>query len=486
MVELERAEMLRPAEEGARLVALRQLDEARLAIARAGNPEDEEAIHDVRVALRRLRSTLASYRAFLDAEVAASALARAGKIAGQMGGARDSEVWLAWLATQLEEVTPARRAALESLHAELEAAFRLERAHALEGLGDRFEELEAELRASLSTYAAPVTSSPGPAGPRFALAASDALRTAAAELEHSLAAVTGPRDAHAEHLARIAAKRVRYVLEPLRRLTDGARDVLGELKRLQDVLGERHDRDRLSGRLRGALERAALATAQGLYAAVRAHDERAARGLRARRVENALLELLRHSGEESDALFAELAASWLSGKEAPFLARLAGIVESLRKMGAPPQEIERKYLLRAVPERLRGAEAIEIEQGYLPGGNVRERLRRAIGPRSTRCTRTVKVGTGRVRAEYEEEISGAEFARLWSLTESARLRKRRYRVSEGPLTWEIDEFLDRPLVLAEIELPTEDTEVVIPDWLEPELVREVTGELEYANSTLAG
>src|SRR5215831_2336636 len=175
MVELERPEMLRPAEEGARLVALRQLDEARLAIARAGDPEDEEAIHDVRVALRRLRSSLASYRAFLDAGVAAAALARASKIAGQMGGARDSEVWLGWLAARLESARPSRRAALESLRAELEAAFRLERAHALEGLGDRFEELEAELRASLSTYAAPVTAGPAPLGPRFALAASDAL-----------------------------------------------------------------------------------------------------------------------------------------------------------------------------------------------------------------------------------------------------------------------------------------------------------------------
>ena len=485
MVELERAEMLRPAEEGARLVALRQLEEVRAAIARAGDPEDDEAIHDVRVALRRLRSTLASYRALLEAGVAATALARAGKIAGQMGGARDSEVWLAWLGAHVDAARPARRAALESLRAELEASLRLDRAHALEGLGDRFEELEADLRSSLSSWAAPVTTGPTQAGPRFALAASDALRTAAADLERSLAAVTGPNDAHAEHQARIAAKRVRYVLEPLRRLAEGAHDVLTELRRLQDLLGERHDRDRLSDRLRGSLERAALVTAQGLFAAVRSHDDRAVRSLRARPAENALLELLRSAAEESDALFAELAAGWLSGKDAPFLSRVAAIVESLRKLGSPPQEIERKYLLSGLPERLRGVEAIEIEQGYLPGGAVRERLRRAVGPRGARCTRTVKVGTGRVRAEYEEEISPGEFARLWPLTESARLRKRRYRVPEGPLTWEIDEFLDRPLVLAEIELPTEDAEFAIPEWLEPSLVREVTGESEYSNAHIA-
>ncbi|HTO53606.1 MAG TPA: CHAD domain-containing protein [Myxococcota bacterium] len=487
MVELERTELLRPAEEGARLVALRQLDEARAAIARAGDPGDEEAVHDARVALRRLRSTLASYRGLLDSDVAPRALASAGRIAGQMGGARDTEVWLAWLLPKLEALHGNRRQALEALKLDLESKLRLERAHALEGLGDRFEELEAELRASLSTYTAPVTSARGPALPSFALAASEALRAAAAELERALATVIGPHDAECEHQARIAAKRVRYVLEPIRRLNEAAVAALTELKKLQDLLGERHDRARMGELLLAKLERASLVTAQGLFAAAHAHDERAARSLRARPVEHALLELVRSASEESDALFAELAASWLSGKDAAFRSHIAAIAESLRRLGAPAQEIERKYLLHSLPERVHDAESesTEIEQGYLPGGAVRERLRRAIGPRGTRCTRTVKVGTGRVRAEYEEEIAPSEFARLWPLTEGARLRKRRYRVPDGSLTWEVDEFLDRPLVLAEIELPAEDTEVVLPEWLTPSLVREVTGETEYSNAQIA-
>src|SRR4029077_7708184 len=97
MVQLERPEALRPAEEGARLVALRQLDAVRAALARAGDPSDEEAIHDVRVALRRLRSSLAAYRPLLDADAARRGLERAGRLAGQMGDARDAEVRLAWL-----------------------------------------------------------------------------------------------------------------------------------------------------------------------------------------------------------------------------------------------------------------------------------------------------------------------------------------------------------------------------------------------------
>src|SRR5258705_3135615 len=121
VVELQRAEALRPAEEGARLVALRQLDEVRAALARAGHPEDEEAIHDVRVALRRLRSSLAAYRPLLDAESARRGLERAGRLAGQMGDARNAEVRLAWLERALKGAKPGAKKAVEGLAVELRA-----------------------------------------------------------------------------------------------------------------------------------------------------------------------------------------------------------------------------------------------------------------------------------------------------------------------------------------------------------------------------
>jgi CYTH domain-containing protein len=63
--------------------------------------------------------------------------------------------------------------------------------------------------------------------------------------------------------------------------------------------------------------------------------------------------------------------------------------------------------------------------------------------------------------------------------------KRRYLVPAGDLTWEIDEFLDRDLVLAEVELPSAEARVNPPEWLEPYVVRDVTGESEYSNMRLA-
>lgn len=485
MVELEPADVSRPAEAGARLVALRQLDEARAACARVRDPSDAEAIHDLRVALRRLRSTLSAYHSFLDPDTTRDALSSLGRLASWTGGTRDAQVALDWLRIEGAELRPARGRLLEPLVDSLAARVAAQHAGECDGVASEFARIERELRISLETYRARVSTEGDVRGPSLAAAASGALQTTAAELESALARVTGPEQIEAEHEARIVAKRLRYLLEPVRRLSDDGPALLEELRHLQDLIGDRHDRDMLDSILTATLEQAAIANADALAASIRARDLHAERRLRARALENLLLELLQRSLEQADALFARLAADWLGEKSADFFARLAEFSTALRQQDGAHVEIERKYLLRDLPERVRGAESTELEQGYLPGGVVRERLRRAVGPRGARFTRTVKLGTGIVRAEFEEELPEPEFARLWPLTAGARLRKRRFRVPDGALVWEIDEFLDRELVLAEIELPTADSEVVVPEWLAASIVREVTDEPAFSNLRLA-
>ncbi len=148
-------------------------------------------------------------------------------------------------------------------------------------------------------------------------------------------------------------------------------------------------------------------------------------------------------------------------------------------------EIERKYLLSALPEAAHGARRMVIEQGYLPGVRIVERLRRYEGAEIERWVRSIKAGTGITRIEVEEEVTRELFDRLWPLTEGKRVRKRRYYMPDGDLTWELDEFLDRELVLAELELPHESHPVRIPEWLAPVLVREVSHEAAYLNTALA-
>jgi CYTH domain-containing protein len=394
-------------------------------------------------------------------------------------------VELAWLRAKRDELSTGQRGLLDEIASEVESRARAAREDATRNLAMRFATLEHELRESLETYRARVAPDLDTASAGFASAACEAVHTAAAELELALSHVSGPDQASAEHEARIVAKRLRYLIEPVRQHADDGPALLADLRRLQDLIGERHDREVLGSTLRAALERAALANAQALAAAVQARDPRAERRLRARRAESFALELIRRTRAEADALFAELTANWLEGKSAPFFARVDDFAEKLRQLDSANLEIERKYLLSGLPEQVRGAESLEIEQGYLPGSTLRERLRRSTSARGVRFTRTVKLGTGVVRAEFEEELPEAEFTRLWPLTAGARLRKRRHRVPDGALVWEIDEFLERPLVLAEIELPTAQTEVAIPAWLEPWVVREVTDEAAYTNLRLA-
>jgi CYTH domain-containing protein len=150
------------------------------------------------------------------------------------------------------------------------------------------------------------------------------------------------------------------------------------------------------------------------------------------------------------------------------------------------REIERKYLLRALPDRVRDADSLEIDQGYLPGVRINERIRRARGPGGVKYYRTMKFGAGMDRLELEDETTEEFFDATWPLTRGARVWKRRYLVPEGELVWEIDEFLDRSgLWLAEIELDHVDQVVPIPDWLAPSVVREVTFEKGYTNRALA-
>lgn len=152
---------------------------------------------------------------------------------------------------------------------------------------------------------------------------------------------------------------------------------------------------------------------------------------------------------------------------------------------APPREIERKFLCRELPKLPAGAEILEVEQGWLPGRTFRERLRRVRGPGGERLVRTLKLGAGAVRVEFEETVDPALFAALWPLTRGARVRKRRYRVPEGGRVFEIDEFLDRDLVLAEVELERPDEPVELPAWLAEVIVREVTDEPGFTNLELA-
>lgn len=155
-------------------------------------------------------------------------------------------------------------------------------------------------------------------------------------------------------------------------------------------------------------------------------------------------------------------------------------------------EIERKYLLDAVPELPADASACRLEQGYLPapadaaGPWSGGRLRRSTDAdgRVVR-TQTIKEGAGLVRRERERTLDEATFAALWPATAGRRLVKTRWTVPADGVAWEIDVFESIDLVLAEVELPDADHAPPVPAWLAPRIVREVTDDPAYTNAALA-
>ena len=90
--------------EGARRLALKLLDGATASRSRLSNPSDAEALHDYRVALRRLRSCLRAYRKFLRSTLKAKTETRLRRLARATNRSRDLEVHLAWLSEQRNRV----------------------------------------------------------------------------------------------------------------------------------------------------------------------------------------------------------------------------------------------------------------------------------------------------------------------------------------------------------------------------------------------
>jgi CHAD domain-containing protein/CYTH domain-containing protein len=488
---MERASKLLDAapEAAARIVALGALDEACAAAERLRDEADVEALHDFRVALRRFRSYLRGYRTLLEDSVTKRHRRDLRELAAETTVARDTEVQLGWLGAQTEQVRPAHRPALAWLVERLEQRHREAYAGVRGETLRRFVAIEPKLRARLSRYVARLEEQT----PRrtFAAEAGELVRQAGEALQAGLAAVRSPADVEAAHEARILAKRLRYLLEPLRATDVGEEttDLVKHLKGLQDILGELHDAHVLSQELASAQIESATERVRrlhdALYVETGAEQEpKLPRDLRA-----GLLAIDRHVRDRLQDLFGALEAEWLGQRFAPFQQELAALADSLLACGARHLEIERKYLLRDLPRDLPAVdgavETAEIHQGWLPGDAVRERLRRVDANDTARFYRTIKVGTGIARLELEDETDADLFETLWPLTEGRRVRKRRHKVRDGERQWEIDEFLDRDLVLAEVELPSTDAAVELPEWLRPHVVREVTGEAEYKNENLA-
>ena len=455
-----------PAGEGARRIALTHLETARGArcqVATSGNPE---ALHDYRVALRRLRSCLRSYRQELRSTVSRKSRRRLDRLARATNQSRDLEVHLDWLAAQEATAGDSEQPGIAWLAARLQEEQRREREEML-ALNQRlFANLHKRLHRQLEHYPITVRLDAPVETTITATATAGHVERAARRLERRLGRITGESAEEEIHRARIAAKHLRYLLEPFAADLPGVEAIIERIKGLQDAFGDVHDAHVFLPALR-----------KELAGTVRDRRVDLGPGLRS------LAKALRARASEA---FGNTARAWLTAdSRASFFRDVRAAGQALARHARRGHEVERKYLLNGLPPATTDAPSVEIDQGYLPGEQLIERLRRIHADGGDELVRTVKEGSGMVRLEVEEAVAPEVFDGLWPLTEGRRLRKRRYRVAAGDLIWEIDQFLDRDLVLAEVELPTAEAEVPIPDWLNPWIEREVTEDPGYGNFELS-
>ena len=146
-------------------------------------------------------------------------------------------------------------------------------------------------------------------------------------------------------------------------------------------------------------------------------------------------------------------------------------------------EIERKYLVKGQFKPLATAK-YAIKPGH-PSKNPERTVRvRVKGDKGFLTIKGKSSESGMSRFEWEKEIPLAEAENLLKLCLPVIIEKTRYIVPEASgLVYEVDEFYGEHdgLLLAEIELPSEETTFAKPAWLG----EEVTGDAHYYNSYLS-
>jgi CYTH domain-containing protein len=156
-------------------------------------------------------------------------------------------------------------------------------------------------------------------------------------------------------------------------------------------------------------------------------------------------------------------------------------------------EIERKYLLKAMPKKAPD-EKITIDQWYWKNkNNIWERARTYHSDvNGDTWIHTIKRSIGKgISMEDEKSLTLEEYQKfvnqcLEKNSESRYISKERWIYKEGNLKWEVDKFdSGYHLIVAEIEIPTKDFKFKMPSYIKPLLLMEVTSKKKFSNRNLS-
>ena len=302
-----------PADEGSRRVALALLASTVATRGRLDDPDDRTALHDFRVALRRLRTWLRAHEPYLGASLRRKHRRRLRDISTLAGVCRDNEVHIAWIRDVEESLRSRERSGGEWLLRQVVARQRETEREFRALLAEVFGRTTDAMADDLAVYDRRIDLR-DPTPPRtFGDAAAPLLLTEAAALGERLAAVESIQDQAVAHAARLSAKRLRYLLEPISAAVEGGQPLVKRLRHLQDTIGEMHDVHIMAEEVVEAAERAGAEQTRRVATALLEGDAdtEATRQAQARDPRPGLLAIASQLRRRGEAAFAELRSQWL-------------------------------------------------------------------------------------------------------------------------------------------------------------------------------
>ncbi|MEP6619054.1 MAG: CHAD domain-containing protein [bacterium] len=306
-------------------IALSLLDDAcaaarAVADARRTRAHDA-AVHDFRVALRRLRVWQRVFAPWLGRASSRGMQARLRDVAHATNASRDAAVRNRWFRQQKRSATLKQKPGMEWLIAHGGAVRNRNEKEAASGTR-LFRDLAPELAKRLEHQRGKAKNTTD----RFGAVAGALVHHGGETLRQRLSLVRGDADVQEAHAARIAAKQLRYLLEQIAPTDSNATPVVARLKGLQDLLGELHDAHMLVPVLEHAAKHATGPRVRGI-------DGLAAR--RERRQRRA---------------FTEVEQKWLGRRAEPFFRKVRAFADDLTRH-APMGERPATTVSRRAPTR---------------------------------------------------------------------------------------------------------------------------------------
>jgi len=220
---------------------------------RLDDPADAEALHDFRVGLRRLRTWLRAFRPVLRDTLRGKTVRRLARVADATGASRDLEVHVDWVNRARRQLKGEERKGATWLIKRLRDEKATCDAELRRVLDDAFDKTLRRVEKALSRYEARVEGELS-----YAEVAGEIVERHLQSLESAMEAVSGLGDRAQAHAARIATKRLRYILEIVAPADSDQARAIVTLKELQDRLGELHDAQTFGSELASLIaERAA-------------------------------------------------------------------------------------------------------------------------------------------------------------------------------------------------------------------------------------